>query len=204
MQQVIRPVVAAPDGALALLEQELAEHRGAFEATAQMLSGSFMSALSLLEQSLRRGGKVLLFGNGGSAADAQHIAAELVIRYQANRAPIAAIALTTDSSALTACGNDFGFESVFARQIEALARPDDAVIGISTSGKSPNVLRGLHQARTLGLRTIGMTGGAGGELHDVCDVLIVVPSAVTARIQEMHIMIGHILCRALEQRLNLV
>jgi D-sedoheptulose 7-phosphate isomerase len=187
-----------------LLRQELAEHRGAFEATAQMVAAPFAGALSLLEERVRAGGKILLFGNGGSAADAQHIAAELIIRYKSDRAAIPAIALTTDSSALTACGNDLGFEALFERQIEGLGRPGDVAVGISTSGNSPNVLRGLARARDMRLATLGLTGGSGGRMRELCDAVIVVPSAVTARIQEMHILIGHVLCKALEQRLGLV
>jgi D-sedoheptulose 7-phosphate isomerase len=187
-----------------LLQQELGEHRSAFEATAQMLTRPFIATLEILEQGVRCGGKLLLFGNGGSAADAQHIAAELIIRYKADRAAISAIALTTDSSALTACGNDLGFEALFERQIEGLGREGDVAVGISTSGNSANVLRGLRQARAMGLRTVGLTGGTGGQMLDLCDALIVVPSSVTARIQEMHITIGHVLCKALEQRLGLV
>jgi D-sedoheptulose 7-phosphate isomerase len=195
---------------------EISEHRAVFEATAQMLGGPFAAALDLFESGLRRGGKLMLFGNGGSAADAQHIAAELVIRYSRNRESIAAMALTTDSSALTACANDFGFESIFERQVSGLGRAHDVVVGLSTSGKSPNVLRGLRQARSMGLNTVGLTGAAGaagaragqstpaGELSELCDVLIAVPSEVTARIQEMHILIGHMWCKALEQRLGLV
>jgi D-sedoheptulose 7-phosphate isomerase len=157
----------------------------------------------MAEQGLRQGGKLLLFGNGGSASDAQHIAAELVIRYAKTRAPIAALALTTDTSALTACGNDFGFEAIFERQLEAIGRRHDVAIGISTSGNSANVLRGLRQARAMGLATVGLIGGDGGPMLALCDAAIVVPSVVTARIQEMHIMIGHVLCNALEQRLGL-
>jgi D-sedoheptulose 7-phosphate isomerase len=187
-----------------LLQRELHEHRETFEATARMLHGPFAASLGLLEGAVRAGGKILVFGNGGSAADAQHIAAEFVIRYKADRAPIAAIALTTDTSALTACGNDFGFDAIFERQVEALGRPPDVAVGISTSGNSPNVLRGLRKAREMGLKTIGFGGGNGGQLPPMCDALIVVPSAVTARIQEMHITIGHMLCKTLEQRLGLV
>jgi len=187
-----------------LLQQELDEHRDAFEATSHMLKQPFLEILDLIEGAVRRGGKVLLFGNGGSAADAQHIAAELIIRYKADRAAIPAIALTTDSSALTACANDMGFEAVFERQIEGLGREGDVAIGISTSGTSANVLRALTQAKIMGLKTVGLTGGAGGRMREVCDALIVVPSSVTARIQEMHILIGHVLCKALEVRLGLV
>jgi D-sedoheptulose 7-phosphate isomerase len=195
---------STPTDAAALLAQELQEHREAFESTAQMLSHPFAETLELLERSVRHGGKLLLFGNGGSAADAQHIAAELVIRYKADRSPIAAIALTTDSSALTACGNDLGFDAIFERQVEAVGRANDVAVGISTSGNSPNVLKGLRQARAMGLKTVGLTGAGGGQMPSLCDALIVVPSSVTARIQEMHITIGHVLCKALEQRLGLV
>jgi len=201
MNQAAESAIAAPD---VLVARELREHREAFEATAAALNGPFAAALGIIEQSLRQGGKLLLFGNGGSASDAQHIAAELVIRYAANRRAIAAIALTTDTSALTACGNDLGFEAIFERQIEALGKPEDVAIGISTSGRSANVLRGLRQARAMGLATVGLGGGAGGDLPALCDAAILVPATVTARIQEMHIMIGHMLCKAVEQRLGLV
>lgn len=186
------------------LQGELTEHREAFEATSAGIEAPFAAALAIIEDSVRAGGKLLLLGNGGSAADAQHIAAELVIRYKADRPAIAAIALTTDSSALTACGNDLGFEAVFARQIEALARPGDVVVAISTSGNSPNVLAGLAEGQRRGARTIGLTSGAGGKMPEFCDTIIAVPSKVTARIQEMHILIGHMLCKALELRLGLV
>jgi D-sedoheptulose 7-phosphate isomerase len=191
------------DGAQMLLSEELAGHRLAFEATATMLDNPFLETLEIVESGLRRGGKLLLFGNGGSAADAQHIAAELIVRYKTDRAAISAIALTTDSSALTACGNDFGFDTIFERQIAGLGRLNDVACGISTSGSSANVLRGLRQAREMGLATVGMTGGLGGDMRGCCDALIVVPSTVTARIQEMHTMIGHMLCKALELRLGL-
>jgi len=188
----------------ALLRQELCEHRMVFEGTALMLGRPFAEALDLLDRSVRSGGKLLLFGNGGSAADAQHIAAELIVRYKADRAAISAIALTTDSSTLTACGNDMGFDALFERQIEGLGRKGDVAIGISTSGNSMNVIKGLDRARSMGLKTVGLTGGTGGRMRTVCDALIIVPSTVTARIQEMHGMIGHVLCKALEQRLGLV
>jgi len=186
------------------LAVELEEHRQAFEATARMLATPFAAVLAIVERSLRGGGKLLLFGNGGSAADAQHIAAELVIRYKTDRPAIAALALNTDTSALTACANDMGFEAVFERQIEGLGRQGDVAFGISTSGNSPNVLRALRRARGMGLKTVGLTGGTGGQLAVVCDAVIAVPSPVTARIQEMHITIGHMLCKSLEQRLGLV
>jgi D-sedoheptulose 7-phosphate isomerase len=188
----------------ALLQAELREHRTVFEAVTGMLSGPFLETLAKLETGLRRGGKLMLFGNGGSAADAQHLAAELAIRYHSNRPPISAIALTTDSSVLTACSNDLGFDALFERQIAGLGRMHDVAVGLSTSGKSPNVLKGLRQARSMGLSTVGLTGAPGGEMPGLCDASIVVPSSVTARIQEMHIMIGHMWCKSLELRLGLV
>jgi len=196
--------VGAGFDAAGFLRRECSEHRAAFEATAQSIDRAFAAALGILTECVRGGGKILLFGNGGSAADAQHIAAELVVRYKTDRAAIAAIALTTDTSTLTACGNDLGFEAIFARQIEALARPGDAAIGISTSGNSPNVLGGLREARLRGARTIGLSGGDGGRMTEVCDSWIAVPSSTTARIQEMHILIGHMLCKALEETLGLL
>lgn len=187
-----------------LWRQEMAEHRLTVEATAHSAMQSFCDAMVILENSVRRGGKIMLFGNGGSAADAQHIAAELVIRYKTNRLPIAAIALTTDTSTLTACANDLGYDNIFERQIEAIGRKGDVAFAISTSGRSPNVLKGLRQARIMGIQTVGLAGGIGGEMREVCDSLIVVPSSVTSRIQEMHITIGHMICKALEERLGLV
>jgi D-sedoheptulose 7-phosphate isomerase len=186
------------------LRTELDEHRRVFEATTAAIEVRFPAVLSVLENCVRGSGKILLFGNGGSAADAQHIAAELVIRYKTDRPAIAAIALTTDTSAMTACGNDLGFEALFSRQVEALSRPGDAAVGISTSGNSPNVIAGLAEARRRGVRTVGLTGGDGGRMPEVCDETLIVPSRVTSRIQEMHILIGHMLCLALERRLGLV
>jgi D-sedoheptulose 7-phosphate isomerase len=187
-----------------IFKHEFEQHKSVVDATARAVRRDFGLTLAILEHSVRRGGKLLFFGNGGSAADAQHIAAELVIRYKKDRKAIAAIALTTDTSTLTACGNDMGFDALFERQIEALGRAGDVAIGISTSGKSPNVLRGLRQARNGGLKTVGLAGGTGGEMGATCDAMIIVPSPVTARIQEMHITIGHMLCVALETRLGLV
>jgi phosphoheptose isomerase len=143
---------------------------------------------------LRYGNRIFLCGNGGSAADAQHIAAEMVCRFETNRRALPAIALTTDSSALTAISNDFGYEQVFARQVEALARPGDVLIGISTSGNSGNVIAAVEKADEMGVITIGLLGADGGKLLDRVAHALVVPSAVTARIQECHILIGHIWC----------
>lgn len=169
-------------------------------ATRQAVAEPFARLVEVCARALDGGGRILFFGNGGSAADAQHLAAELVVRYRVNRRPLAAIALTTDSSILTACANDFSYDDVFARQVEALMRPGDVAIGISTSGNSPNVLRGLEAARRLGGIAAGLSGRDGGAMREVCDPLIVVPSTVTARIQEMHILIGHALCDLLERR----
>jgi D-sedoheptulose 7-phosphate isomerase len=193
-----------PFDALSLLHAEMDEHRETFEAAAQVLGQSFVQTLGILKEGLQRGGKLMFFGNGGSAADAQHISAELLIRYKTDRLSIAAMSLATDTSTMTACGNDLGFDALFERQIAGLGRKHDVAVGISTSGKSVNVLRGLRQAKHMGLKTIGLTGGTGGELVRLCDAAIVVPSAVTARIQETHILIGHIWCKALEQSLGLV
>jgi D-sedoheptulose 7-phosphate isomerase len=149
-------------------------------------------------QVLDGGGKILLAGNGGSAADSQHIAAELVGRFKLERRPLPAIALTTDTSLLTAVGNDYGFEAVFSRQIRGLGRSGDLFVGISTSGNSPNVLQALEACREMGLTTVGLTGAAGGAMADLCDLLLAVPSLDTPRIQESHIMIGHILCQLVD------
>ncbi len=149
---------------------------------------------------LRRGGKVLTFGNGGSAADAQHLAAELVNRFRVNRPPLAAVALTTDTSALTAIGNDFGFDQVFEKPVRALARPEDVALGITTSGTSPNVLRGLAAAREAGCLCVALTGEAGGAsaLQGLCDHLVRVPSRETPRIQECHVAWIHAFCDLLD------
>jgi D-sedoheptulose 7-phosphate isomerase len=146
----------------------------------------------------------LFFGNGGSAADAQHLATEFAVRYVKSRKPIAALALTTDTSSLTAIGNDYGFEDLFARQIEALGKKGDVAFGISTSGKSPNILKALKTAKAQGLVTIGLTGESGGDMGPLCDVLVKIPSKTTARIQEMHITLGQMLCGALEKKLGLI
>ena len=161
------------------------------------------SLVACCAKSIKGGGKILLFGNGGSAADAQHLATELVVRYKADRAPIAALALTTDSSALTAIGNDLGFDQLFARQVAALGRPGDVALGISTSGRSRNVVLGLEAARDGGLVAAALSGNDGGLLRGLADPLLVVPSRTTARIQEMHIMLGQMLCGALEIELGL-
>jgi D-sedoheptulose 7-phosphate isomerase len=151
---------------------------------------------------LRAGRKILLFGNGGSAADAQHIAAEFMGRFQLERAPLPALALTVDSSTLTGIGNDYGYENVFARQVMALGSERDVAVGISTSGKSPSVLRGLDAARAKGLVSVGLTGKNGGLLSESAEYCVCIPSDVTTRIQETHILIGHIICEIVEAELT--
>jgi D-sedoheptulose 7-phosphate isomerase len=178
------------------------QHLAVARASQAELAGAFADMLEAWEKAVRGGGKLLFFGNGGSAADAQHIACELVVRLVSHRPSIAAIALTTDTSMLTAAGNDYGFESIFARQIEGLGRPGDLAIGISTSGNSANVVRALKEAKARNIDTAAFTGGSGGEMLAIAAHSLVVPSTVTARIQEMHITLGHMLCGALERRLG--
>jgi len=168
---------------------------------AENLAERLAAAARLVAEALKGGNKVMFCGNGGSAADSQHLAAELVGRYRRNRPGLAALALTADTSALTAIGNDFGFEEVFSRQVEALGRPGDVLIAISTSGRSPNVLRAVEAARARGLKTIGLAGRDGGPLAALADVALVVPSADTARIQECHLTLGHVLCDLVEAEL---
>jgi D-sedoheptulose 7-phosphate isomerase len=153
--------------------------------------------------SLRSGGKLLICGNGGSAADSQHIAAEFTGRFMDDRRPLAALALSTDSSALTCIANDYSFAEVFSRQVRALGREGDCLLGISTSGNSANVLRAVEAARAIGMRTLGLAGRDGGQLVAICDCTIIVPSDITARIQEAHSLIGHTLCGHVEQGLGL-
>ena len=185
-------------------KSEFAEHHDVARRTEAALASAFAGLVGACVKSIRGGGKLLFFGNGGSAADAQHLATELTIRYKADRAAIAAIALTTDTSALTAAGHDLGFDKIFARQIEALGRPADVAIAISTSGKSPNITAALRQAKAMKLVTAALGGKGGGELAGLADHLLVVPSDTTARIQEMHIALGQMLCGALEIELGLV
>ena len=163
------------------------------------LTDDVANSAQLCINCLRDGGKILIFGNGGSAADAQHIAAELVGRYKTDRKGLSAIALTTDTSTLTSIGNDFGFIHVFDRQVEALANKGDVVIGISTSGKSDNVISALRIASQLNCSTIGLSGQDGGEMNKICNINIVAPSKDTPRIQEMHIIIGHTICHLIDQ-----
>jgi len=159
---------------------------------------NLVRAVEMTSFCLRNGGKLLFFGNGGSAADAQHIAAEFVCRFQGSREPLAALSLVTDTSVLTAIGNDYGFEQIFARQVLALGARNDVAVAISTSGGSPNVLAGVRAARARDLRTIALTGGDGGHLAKLVDIPIIVPSKDTALIQECHISWAHLLCEGVE------
>jgi len=161
--------------------------------------GQIVEIADLIIDCLKKNGKVIIFGNGGSAADSQHIAAEFVGRFKKDRTALAAIALTTNTSILTSLANDYGYDVVFAKQIEALGQKNDIVIGISTSGKAKNVNCGIKQAKKMGIKTVAFTGADGGELARLADLSMIVPSNVTARIQEAHITIGHILCELIEQ-----
>ena len=186
----------------AYFSSEMEEHERVLGATREALREPFARLVSVCLKAARNGNKIVFFGNGGSAADAQHLATELAVRYERDRAPIAALALTTDTSMLTAIGNDYGFDDLFARQVEALCRPGDVVIGISTSGNSENVIRALKAARNLDAVAAGFGGRDGGRMRGLADPLLVVPSDDTARIQEMHITLGHMLCGALETELS--
>ena len=176
-----------------LIQKELSAHLALAEKMPQM-AGDIARACELVARTLKNGGRVFFMGNGGSAADAQHLAAELTGRFRTERPSLPGIALTTDTSALTAIANDYGYEQVFVRQLSGLARAGDLAVGISTSGNSPNVRRALEWARAHGLTTVGLLGKTGGAIRELCDCALVIPSDDTARIQEMHILIGHIIC----------
>ena len=184
------------------LKAELDEHAAVVKQTGESVPAVFARFVDVCVASVRSGHKLLFFGNGGSAADAQHLATELVVRYRANRRAIGAVALTTDTSALTAIGNDFGFDDLFARQVDALCLAGDVAIGISTSGNSENVIRGLQAAKARGAVTVALGGGDGGRMVAHADYAIIVPSRITARIQEVHMLLGHTLCGLLEQGLE--
>jgi D-sedoheptulose 7-phosphate isomerase len=181
MKEIIKNII---QDSIKTKERVIASELGNIEKAAEAMIGS-----------LRSGGKVLVFGNGGSAADSQHIAAELIGRFKLERKALAAIALTTDTSIITAMGNDYGFDSIFSRQVEGLGKTGDVAIGLSTSGNSRNVLEAMKKAGSMGIRTIGLLGGSGGELKNECDIAIIVDSKDTARVQESHITIAHILVK---------
>jgi len=181
-----------------IIQQELIAHQQTAQAM-DALTDAIEVAAKLCIDALKNGKKILIFGNGGSAADAQHIAAELVGRYKVERKGLAAIALTTDTSALTSIGNDYGYSHVFDRQIEALANSGDVVIGISTGGSSGNVLNALTLANQMNCKTIGFSGRDGGKMNTICNTNLVVPADDTPRIQEMHILIGHTICHLVDR-----
>ena len=184
------------------IEREFKLHLETIEAVINNMEEELVKASTLAVEVLKRGNKILLCGNGGSAADAQHIAAELTGRYKTERRGLAGIALTTDTSALTAIGNDYGYDRVFDRQTEALANEGDLLIGISTSGNSANIISALKLAKKMGCSTLGFSGRDGGAMNDICDVNLVVPSDNTPRIQEMHILFGHTICQIIDDELS--
>ena len=185
-----------------IIERSLNQHHGVIEKLAADHTGAITECAELILETFRNGGKVLLCGNGGSAADAQHIAAEFVGRYETERRALPSIALTTDTSALTALANDYDFDRIFSRQVEALAKEGDCLIAISTSGNSKNVISAVMSARKLGCRIIGLTGSLGKKLASLCDACVLVPAERTARIQEAHITIAHIWCEIVDDRLR--
>jgi len=188
----------------AFYEAEFDQHQSALDATREALMEPFFRLIGICAEAIRAGNKLVLFGNGGSAADCQHIATELIVRYIADRDPIRAMALTTDTSALTAIANDWSFDDLFARQVEALCRPGDVALAISTSGNSENVIRSLEKAKQIGAISVGFGSKSSGRMAGLADPLLIVPSDITSCIQEMHITLGHMLCGALEQELGLI
>lgn len=184
-------------------KSEFSEHQKVLHATEKALEDAFYKLVGCSVTALKKGGKIIFMGNGGSASDAQHLATELTVRYKENRAAIAALSLSTDTSALTAIGNDFGFDYLFSRQIEAIAKPEDFIIGITTSGKSPNIIKAFEQADKMGIKYGALSGKDGGDIKNV-DPILIVPSNTTARIQEMHIMLGQMLCNAIEYELGVI
>ena len=185
-----------------LLNGVFNEHENVLKETHRLIGDDIEEAADLIAKSLESEGTIFWCGNGGSAADSQHIAAEFVGRFKKDRKPLRSIALTTDSSILTCVANDYSFEEVFSRQINALGRSGDVLVAITTSGKSENIKQALVQARTMGIKTIGLLGKNGGECKDYTDVSMIVPSDTTARIQEIHILIEHLLCEIVEHKLG--
>lgn len=194
MEQNRTNKIAVPE----LIQQRIAEHMSLVEQLYNNHGAQLIQAANLMAYALKTGRKILFCGNGGSAADAQHLAAEFVGRFEIERGGMPAIALTTDTSILTAVSNDYGFEQVFARQVQALGQPEDILFAFSTSGNSPNVLAAIQVARVKGVTCIGFTGYTGGKMATECDLCIAVDSKVTARTQEVHILMGHILCEILD------
>lgn len=184
------------------MRDKVEEHLRVVKSTFDECEREILTFVNLAVETIKRGNKIAFLGNGGSAADSQHLAAELVGRFAKDRSPIPALALTTDTSILTAVGNDYGFDEVFSRQVEALLNEGDLLVAISTSGESPNVIKAVLKARSKGVKVVGLTGKGGGHLKNICDVVIVVPSNSTPRIQEVHILIGHLVCEEVERALH--
>ena len=184
------------------IKNEFLSHLEVINLTIETMQDKLEQASLLVVETLKNGNKILLCGNGGSAADAQHIAAELVGRYKSDRRGLPAIALTTDTSILTSVGNDYGYDRIFDRQVEALANKGDLIIGISTSGNSKNIVNVLKLGRELDCKTLGFSGYKGGIMNELCDVNLIVPSNNTPRIQEMHILFGHIICQIVDNELS--
>ena len=187
-----------------LISTNLMQSILAKEAFAKEAADDILRVTDWMVQVFAKGGKLLIFGNGGSAADAQHLAAEFVNRFLINRRPLPALALTTDTSVLTSIGNDFSFEQIFSKQIEAFGKPEDLALGISTSGNSPNVIKAMQAARAIGMKTVGLTGGVvrpGGDLAAYCDLVLNVPSDATPHIQETHLWVEHLLCEIVEKQM---
>lgn len=184
------------------IKDEFRSHLETINSVINCMEKDLEEAAKLAVETLKKGNKILLCGNGGSAADAQHIAAELTGRYKVERRGLSGIALTTDTSALTAIGNDYGYDKVFERQVEALANEGDLILGISTSGNSANVINALKMGKELGCKSLGFSGRGGGAMNEVCDINLVVPSDNTPRIQEMHILFGHTLCQIIDNELS--
>ncbi len=181
-----------------MIQNEMQEHKKTIDKVIGTLPQEIETACKMAVDTINAGNKILLCGNGGSAADAQHVAAELIGRYKKERRGLAAIALTTDTSALTAIANDYAYEEIFSRQVEGLSKSGDMIIGISTTGNSTNVIRAFEMGKKMGCKTVGLSGKDGGMFAGKCDLNIVVPSDTTARIQEMHILIGHLICQAID------
>jgi D-sedoheptulose 7-phosphate isomerase len=184
-----------------LVQKQLAQSIATMQATLADLhiADTIVRVAELTANAMQAGRKLLVAGNGGSAADAQHLVAEFVVRLSANRPALRAVALTTDSSIITAAGNDFSFDCIFARQIEALGQPGDIFLGISTSGNSKNILQGIQQAKQMNMTTIGFSGNGGGQMRSLCDHNVIIPSEVTMNIQECHLALEHIFCMAVER-----
>jgi len=185
-----------------VVKSSIDEHLSVLQAVGKENSGQAAAAAQKITDCLKNGGKILICGNGGSAADSQHFAAELAGRYKKERKALAAVSLTTDTSALTAIGNDYGFERIFARQVEALGRQGDVLVALSTSGNSPNILAAIETAKKQGMAAIGMTGASGGKMKSMCDLCICIPSSNTPRIQEAHITLIHAICEIVDSEFS--